>query len=296
MKLRGILLLNKPLYLSSYDCIRKLKRLFPNTKLGHAGTLDPIAKGLLLILFNEATKIADYLSANDKEYIAQIRLGITTDTDDITGQIIKDNSYENIAQSQIEQTLKSFIGERNQIPPRFSAIKLKGRKGYELARNGIDFIPKSRKIIIKTIDLLKVDLPMIEIKTLVSKGTYIRALARDIGERLGCGATLQELSRTRIGRFALENSVEPDEIKQNNITELIYPINEALSDIPAIVVTELELQKLLKGQPITKIASSEQQVASDVVRVVDNQNRVLIMAKYRDNKIYPDRLIYADSQ
>lgn len=294
MKLRGVLPLNKPVHLSSYDCIRKLKPLFPNTKLGHAGTLDPIAEGLLLILFNEATKIAQYLSEKDKEYIAKIRLGITTDTDDIAGQIIKDEPYENITRSQVETILVSFIGEIDQVPPKFSALKQQGKRSYVLAREGIDFTLKPRKINIKSIELLGFDLPMIEIKTTVSKGTYIRALARDVGEKLTCGATLEGLIRTQIGRFRVENAVKLDEVKQETIAEILYPINEVLADIPAIVVAEEEIEKLLKGQPIIESGITNQDSGSSHVRVVDGKNRVLVIAKCKDNKIYPDRLIYAD--
>lgn len=282
------------MHLSSYDCIRKLKPLFPNTKLGHAGTLDPIAEGLLLILFNEATKIGQYLSDKDKEYIAKIRLGIKTDTDDITGQIIDDKPYEQVARAQVEAILKSFIGEISQTPPKFSALKQKGKRSYMLARQGIDFTPEPRMINIKTIELLKYDLPMIEVKTMVSKGTYIRALARDIGEKLRCGATLEGLIRTQIGRFRVENAVNLDEVKPETIAETLYPINEVLADIPAIVVSEEEMGKLLKGQVIQNRGPRTADREPRTIRVVDNQNRVLVMAKCKDNKIYPERLIYAD--
>ncbi len=294
MKIRGILPLNKPSDLSSYDCIRKLKPILPNTKIGHAGTLDPMAQGLLLILLNEATKIADYLSTQDKEYVAKIRLGITTDTDDITGQIIKDEPCENITKQMVQAVIDSMIGEIEQVPPKFSALKQDGQRAYKLARKGIDFSLKPRKINIKAIELMRFSLPIIEIKTTVSKGTYIRSMARDIGDKLGCGATLEGLTRTRIGKFKNENSVELDEINQNNIAELIYPINEAISEIPAIVVDEQEIDRLCKGQPITNIGSWKLEIGNFKVRIVDNQNRVLIMGKCKEDKIYPERLIYAD--
>lgn len=300
MRLRGILPLNKPEGISSYDCIRTIQPLFPKNKIGHAGTLDPIASGLLLLLFNEATKIAEYLSSKDKEYIAKIHLGLRTDTDDITGQIIKDSPCEVISQSQLEKVLKSFIGEKDQVPPKFSALKQQGKRSYELARKGIDFIVKPRKIIIKSIELLNFELPVIEIKTTVSKGTYIRALARDIGEILGCGATLEGLIRTQIGKFRVENAVHLDEVKQETIAESLYPINEVLFDIPVIVVSEPEIKKILKGQPliddskIRRLEDCKINIENSPIRIVDEQNRILVMAKYRNNKIYPDRVIYAD--
>lgn len=300
MKIRGVLSLYKPIHLSSYDCIRKLKPAFPNTKLGHAGTLDPIAEGLLLMLFNEATKIGQYLSDKDKEYIAKIRLGIRTDTDDITGQIIDDKPFETVTQIQVEEILKSFIGEISQAPPKFSALKQQGMRSYVLARKGIDFTLQPRKINIKTIELLSFDLPLIEIKTMVSKGTYIRALARDVGERLGCGATLEGLTRTRIGRFRVENAVDLSEVKPETITETLYPINEALADISAIIVTQEEIRRLLKGQSIvlnsqiSNLKDFKIENENCIARVVDSENRALVMVRYKDNTIYPERVIYAD--
>jgi tRNA pseudouridine55 synthase len=294
VKIRGVLPLNKPIHLSSYDCIRKLKPLFPNTKLGHAGTLDPIAQGLLLILFNEATKIGQYLSDKDKEYVAIIRLGTITDTDDITGQIIDDKFYDAITQIQLEQVLKSFIGEQDQIPPKFSALKRQGTRSYVLARKGIDFIIAPRKINIKEIELVGIRLPLIEIRTVVSKGTYIRALARDIGDKLGCGATLEGLQRNRIGKFRVENAIELNEVQLETINENIYPINEAIADIPAVIVDHADMQKLLQGQALPQIENCKLHIENSLVRVVDDENQVLIMAKYSDHKIYPERLIYAD--
>jgi tRNA pseudouridine55 synthase len=298
--LRGVLPINKPIHLSSYDCIRKLKPLFPNTKLGHAGTLDPIAEGLLIILFNEATKIAQYLSDKDKEYIARIRLGITTDTDDITGQIIKDCPCDDITEKQVKEVLTKFVGEQKQVPPKFSALKQQGKRSYELARKGVDFTLAPRKINIKAIEIIHFDLPMIEIKTTVSKGTYIRALARDIGEQLDCGATLEGLIRTQIGSFRIENAMQLSEISKDNIGEILYPINEVLSDMPPFVVSEPEMEILLKGQPILldsknkRLEDSTSNRENSLVRVVDNQNRILIIGNYKNNSIYPDRVIYAD--
>lgn len=294
MIIRGVLPLYKPIDFSSFDCIRKLKPIFPNYKLGHAGTLDPIAQGLLLILFNEATKIGQYLSANDKEYIAKIRFGIVTDTDDITGQIIDDKPFDVITQIQVEQVLRLFIGETNQIPPKFSAVKKQGTRSYVLARKGIDFSIAPRKINIKEIELMSFNLPIIEIRAVVSKGTYIRALARDIGDKLGCGATLEGLIRTQIGRFRVENAVDLEAVRSDDISEYVYPINEAIAEIPAIVVNNADMQRLLQGQPIQNDSEIERLEDFKIIRVVDEDNRALMMARFRDNKIYPERVIYAD--
>lgn len=295
-RLRGVLLLNKPSGLSSYDCIRKIKSVIPKIKIGHAGTLDPIAKGLLIILLGEATKIAQYLSSLDKEYIAKIRLGIVTDTDDITGKIVKESSYEHINDENIKSAINTLKDLTTQQPPRYSALKHKGKRMYELARKGIDFTPKPRPIKINKIELLNFNLPWFEIKTTVSKGTYIRALARDIGNILGCGATLEELTRTRIGKFRLKDAINLIDINADLIRQRLYSINESLAEMPAIIISDSQIQKILKGQSLTISETFSQQMNNSLVRVLDEKDRVLIIGKLENSIIYPDRLIYADIQ
>lgn len=292
MILRGVLPINKPKGLSSYDCIRKIKIVFPNTKLGHAGTLDPLASGLLLILFNEANKIAQYLMNQDKEYVAVIELGKQTDTDDISGQVISQRPYSSISQNKVAEILQGFLGKQTQIPPKFSALKQNGQRSYILARQGFDFTPKARRIEIKEIELLDFNLPFITVRTSVSKGTYIRALARDIGEHLGCGGTLADLKRTKIGRFELNKAIDLSAIQAKTIKPYLQTINEVLTEIPSITVNEKDLKKLLTGQSLKWNQNS--QITAALVRVIDEKNRALILAKYHDDKIYPERVIYAD--
>ncbi|MEO0084371.1 MAG: tRNA pseudouridine(55) synthase TruB [candidate division WOR-3 bacterium] len=294
MRLRGILLVNKPTTLTSYDVIRKLKSIFPKNKIGHAGTLDPIADGLLLILFNEATKIAQYLSSADKEYVAKIRLGIITDTDDITGKIIAQKEPLNITIDQIENGLSLLAGKKEQIPPRFSALKLEGKRAYKLARQGIDFTLKPRPVNIKSIAVVDFSQPTLTIKLTVSTGTYIRAIARDLGEILGCGATLQNLTRIKIGKFSLANAINLAEINPKNIHDHLQPINEALAELSAITANQKQLKKLLNGQPILFDQDDYLKNGTSTVRIIDDENRMLILAKIKNNKIYPMRVIYAD--
>ncbi|MCX7785698.1 MAG: tRNA pseudouridine(55) synthase TruB [candidate division WOR-3 bacterium] len=293
-RLRGVLLLNKPVGVSSYDCIRKIKPIIPKIKIGHAGTLDPIAQGLLIILLGEATKIAQYLSFLDKEYIAKVRLGITTDTDDITGKVIKESPYEHINKENIINVINSLKDIKTQQPPRYSALKYQGKRMYDLARQNINFTPKAKPVKIKQIEILGFNPPWLEIKTTVSKGTYIRALARDIGEFLGCGATLEELIRTKIGKFRIQDAIDLENISYELIEKEMYSLNEVLNDIPAIVVSETIIRKVLNGQPLSWTQTEDLHLETDLIRITDNQNRILIIGKCKDNKIYPDRVIYAD--
>lgn len=221
----GILNIYKPKGITSYDVIRILKKEFNiKDKIGHGGTLDPIGEGVLIICIGKMTKITEKFLNCDKEYIAEILLGIKTDTDDIEGKILETHEIINIEESQIIETIKSFEGEVEQIPPFVSAIKYKGKPLYKYYRKGKIIIPPPRKVVIKKIEILKINIPYIEIKVLCSKGTYIRALCRDIGNKLGCGGTQSKLIRTKLGPFRIEESVKLEDLRKEGIEKkLIYP-------------------------------------------------------------------------
>lgn len=305
-ELRGVLNVKKPSGISSYDVIRTIKRVLKNKvsekiKIGHAGTLDPLAKGVLLILFNEATKIGSLLSEQEKEYIAEIRLGIKTDTDDITGKIIeRTNSLtKTITQQQIENVLKEFIGEINQIPPTFSALRQKGGRLYNWARAGKPIQPKARTVFIYELELLRFSLPFLIIRTVVAKGTYIRALARDIGDKLNIGATLNTLIRTRIGSFNIKDSLELADLTLAKIEKNLCSIADALPNFKKIYVPASAITKLLSGQAIKesewiRIESGKGQAEAEKVIVLDEGQKVMAIANYTKTILKPSRLIYAD--
>lgn len=236
----GFLLIDKPLDWTSHDVvgyIRKIVREYykkiglpdeaRRAKAGHSGTLDPFATGLLIVAVGRAaTRQIDKFKNLDKEYIAKIQLGYTSDTLDSTGEIKQCNhvameQFNNLTKSKIKQTLKSFLGEQTQTPPMYSAKKVGGKKLYELARKGIEIERKASKIKIHKLKLLKFDKTnnTIEMKCLVSKGTYIRTLAADIGEALGTGAYCKELRRTSIGKYKVKKAIEPNKLNKNNWTK-----------------------------------------------------------------------------
>jgi tRNA pseudouridine55 synthase len=210
----GILNLFKAPGWTSYDVVRKITYISRIKKVGHAGTLDPFASGVLLIALGRATKKIISLQELDKEYVCEIQLGMVTNTLDVTGEIIQTFPTEQLDEQQVEKAVQQFVGEIEQVPPQFSAIKIKGKRAYQFAREGRLIELSPRKIQIYGIDVLEMQLPSIKLKIRCAKGTYIRSLARDIGEKLGCGGFVKSLARTRIGPYRIEDSLPIERLVQ----------------------------------------------------------------------------------
>ena len=214
MGIHGVLNLNKPPNLTSRQAVDCVKRILDVKKAGHGGTLDPDATGVLLICLGEGTKLFEALQAGTKEYEGTLILGITTDTLDANGQIITTADTSQITPDQIQSGCRQFVGEIEQMPPMFSAVKHKGQPLYKLARRGIEVERRSRQVFIESIELLLCNIPEVRFRVVCSKGTYIRVLAADIGAVLGCGAHLSELTRTRSGAFKIERAHALDNLKR----------------------------------------------------------------------------------
>lgn len=233
--MNGILLLNKPKKMTSHDCVNKIRKIFHTKKVGHMGTLDPNVEGVLPICIGEATKIIQFIKNEDKEYIANISIGKSTTTEDNDGEIISfDNSYKEINRKTIINVLNNMLGEQTQIPPMFSAVKVNGKKLYEYARKNIEVERPKRVINIYELELLSFEDIFsgkeinFTIRVLCSKGTYIRTLAVDIGEKLGYPSHMNSLTRTKAGLFKLSNCSTFDEIEKNNFQ--LISMYKALSD------------------------------------------------------------------
>ena len=205
------LLINKPLRWTSFDVVRKIRNLTKTKKVGHAGTLDPLATGLLIVCTGKFTKKINEYMAQEKEYTGTITLGAITPTYDLESEPQNFKPFENITQEQLEQTAKSFTGLIQQIPPIHSAIKKEGKRVYELARKGVDVKLEPRPVTISTFEIVKTELPVVHFRVVCSTGTYIRSLANDFGEKLGCGGYLSSLCRTRIGNFLLSDAMTMEE-------------------------------------------------------------------------------------
>ena len=205
--LQGVLVLDKPAGLTSQEAVSRARAGLRIKKMGHAGTLDPIATGVLPLMINSATRIAPLLGSDDKVYRAVMRLGIATDTLDPTGTVLEEKPVEGIAEARLAEVLLSFVGEIEQIPPMYSAVKVKGERLYELARRNIEIERKPKQVTIHGIELLSVDLPHVTFTVHCSSGTYVRVIASEAGAALGCGAHVSELVRTRSGAFRMEDAV-----------------------------------------------------------------------------------------
>ena len=253
-ELNGIIVINKPKDYTSHDVVAKVKRILNIKKVGHTGTLDPNATGVLPLLLNQGTKLSKYLIEHDKDYEVTLKLGIKTDTLDGEGNIIEKQEviWNNL--NDIEKVLNSFIGKQEQIPPIYSAIKVNGKKLYEYARNGQTVEIKPRKIEIYKIELQKVDKKQNEInfKVSCSKGTYIRSLCENIAVKLGTIGYMKELNRTKVGRFNIENSITIEELENNkeDIEEKIITMQELFKEYPRVNLKKEQLEKFLNGVKI----------------------------------------------
>ncbi|MDR1101172.1 MAG: tRNA pseudouridine(55) synthase TruB [Clostridiales bacterium] len=246
----GIILVNKPQMITSHDIVIQTRRVLKIEKAGHVGTLDPMATGVLPICVGRATKIAEFLQVERKQYRVSMQLGIVTDTQDITGKRIALNlgRIPLPRDAQIREVIAEFVGEIEQIPPMYSALKIGGKKLYELARKGIEVERKPRKIRIHSIEVLKIANDLIEMLVDCSKGTYMRTLCHDIGNRLGCGGCMSALIRTRVGRFALEQCITTNQL-ENKEFEMIS-IDGALADFAEFIVPEEKEFTIINGGKI----------------------------------------------
>ena len=242
----GILLLNKPSGISSNQALQKAKKILKVSKAGHFGTLDPLAEGLLIIGINSGTKLSKFLLNDEKEYEATIRLGISTDTDDSEGKVITADNTE-ISIETLLEALDQFRGEQAQIPPKYSAIKIQGRKLYDYARKGEEIDIQPRKVTIHFLEVLEFEYPILQIKLKVSKGTYIRSIARDLGLGLGVGAHLTKLVRTKQGNFSLLNATTFENLDEQKILDL----DQVFSEMSCIEISSSQLKDLEHGSRLS---------------------------------------------
>lgn len=280
---------------TSFDVVAKLRGILKQKKIGHTGTLDPMAEGVLIVCLGKATKLADLLTSGTKEYRAIMKLGIETDTEDITGNVLTEtdsSTINELSDNVIIDSIKSFIGDYMQIPPMYSAIKKDGKKLYEYARKGIEIEREPRPVSIFSISNIKIDLPYVSFDVHCSKGTYIRSLCRDIGKELSVGACLSGLTRSEVHGYTLDTALKLSEVEKlrddGKLEEYVLPIDSLLSNYPVVTVRQSSEKLILNGNKLilsdfvedSTVSEKELQKA-DYIRV--NYNKDLI-ALYKYNQ------------
>ena len=261
--INGITVIYKEAGFTSHDVVAKMRGICGQKKIGHTGTLDPMATGVLPVCLGSATKLCDMLADRDKEYAAELLLGVETDTQDTTGQVLAEHPVE-VTEAQIRRAAASFVGNYDQVPPMYSALKVNGRKLYELARAGKEVERKPRPVVIKELEILECAIPVVRFRVVCSKGTYIRTLCADIGEKLGCGGTMGRLERTRVGGFCLENARTLGEMQQlkdeNRLREAVQPVDSVFTDCPVLHVEGDSCRLADNGNAFQAVQTQEQEI------------------------------------
>lgn len=273
----GIILIDKPKDYTSFDVIARMRGMAKTKKVGHAGTLDPMATGVLPIFFGRAVKAVDMLPIQDKTYKAKVSLGMTTDTQDIMGKVI--SQCEDIpSEEEIREVINSFVGTQKQLPPMYSAVQVNGRRLYDLARQGIEVEREARDITVYSINILDISVPEFTIEVACSKGTYIRTLCHDIGQKLKCGAVLTELRRTVASGFGIDECITLEEAQsltsEGRLQEKLIPIDRVFAHLPKIVLNEKDSVHYLNGVRMTAKRFGVNSSHGDIA-VYDENHRLL---------------------
>lgn len=279
--MNGILLVDKPQGWTSHDVVAKLRGVYGQKRIGHSGTLDPLATGLLAVFLGRATKAVEFSEAAEKEYIAHLRLGIETDTQDITGTVL--NTCATVPdRGALEAVLPRFCGEIPQIPPMYSAIKVNGQKLYDIARRGGEVEREPRRILIHALDVIGEENGDYILRVQCSKGTYVRTLCHDIGAALGCGGVMSALRRTRVGSYEVQNAHTMEELTSLDRTSaeaLLLPLESIFAEYPVITLTERNEAHCRNGRPFSISA------ADGTYRLCGQDSQFLMLAELKNHEV-----------
>ena len=280
--MNGILNINKATGMTSHDVVAKVRKILRQKRVGHTGTLDPAASGVLPICVGQATRVAEYLSESGKAYQAEVIFGAVTDTYDSEGVIIRTASIADLALPQIEEALSHFLGPQAQLPPRYSAIKIQGQPAYKRARAGEEISLEPRSITIDRLQIIAWNSPRLTLAIECSKGTYIRSLAYNLGEYLGCGAYLGALVRTRSGPFFLSESITLEQLADaaasESVHEHLFPADKALQGYPTLLLDAVSAARVLHGMPFQY--DPDPPISSKLARVYDTSGHFLAIAEW----------------
>ena len=301
--INGIVNIYKEKGYTSHDVVAVLRKVVGQKKIGHTGTLDPDATGVLPVCLGRATKVCELLTDHDKTYEALLLLGKTTDTQDISGEVLEEKNPAHLTEEEVRSCIESFIGEYDQVPPMYSALKVNGKKLYELAREGKTVERKSRRVQIHGIRILEMNLPHVRMEVDCSKGTYIRTLCHDIGEKLQVGGCMEELERTKVGRFLKEDAVTLDEVsqkmEQGEGAELFTPLDQIFEELPAVTVTDAKAWMSYNGNDLPErfLLEKEEWTDGQEVRVYDSRKNFIGLYQYcAPKKLFHIKKMFLDPE
>lgn len=288
--IHGVVNIYKEKGYTSHDVVAKLRGILGQKKIGHTGTLDPDATGVLPVCLGKATKLCDMLTDKSKTYETVLLLGKTTDTQDISGTVLSECTEFHLDSEAVLKCIEGFVGNYQQVPPMYSALKVNGKKLYELAREGIEIERKARPVVIHEIKILEMDLPRVRMEVSCSKGTYIRTLCHDIGQRLGCGGCMEELVRTKVSRFVLEDSLTLQKVQEKKeaglLEDILVPIDQMFSEYERVVLLDEFVAFAYNGNMFMPKHISEKVKLEDGkhVRVYDEAGRFIAIYAFNKSK------------
>ncbi len=284
----GILNIHKDTGMTSHDVVAKIRKLLKQKRVGHAGTLDPAASGVLPICIGQGTRVAEYLSESGKAYRAQIRFGVVTDTYDAEGTTLRTTDASKLTLERIEEVLPQFLGAQMQLPPLYSAIKIQGQPAYKRMRAGEEITLEARPVEIYRLQVVAWEAPVLTLDVECSKGTYIRSLAYDLGERVGYGAHLTGLVRTRSGPFTLTESISLAQlalaVEQGTVAECVFPADSALQQYPALYLDAESVERVLHGNAFRYEEEPGMQPGSELARIYDSSGHFLAIATWNSEQ------------
>lgn len=292
----GILVIDKSAGITSFGVVARARQALGARRIGHAGTLDPAAVGVLPLMVGEATKLMPYLVDRDKEYLATIRLGITTDTCDLEGRVVTTAPIPSLSREGVDRACRRFVGLIRQTPPMYSAVHYEGRRLYQLARQGREVAREAREVVVHAMDVLKLDGDRLTVRVVCGKGTYVRVLAADLGADLGCGAAVERLDRVRVGPFTREDALSPDDLLHCERTALLarlLPVDAPLAGWPSVVLEDRDARAFVHGQHVPMPSGG---AVGPLIRVRDREGRFLGVGRTRagNTRVSPERIVHAD--
>ena len=292
----GIINVYKEKGFTSFDVVAKMRGILGQKKVGHTGTLDPAAEGVLPVCAGKGTRLCDMLTDHDKTYRATLLLGVVTDTEDTTGTVLEEKPTGHLTEEEVREAIMSFVGDYDQIPPMYSALKVDGKKLYELAREGKVIERKARPVKIHEIVIESMNLPEVVMSVSCSKGTYIRTLCNDIGAKLSVGGCMKELLRTTVGRFVLEETLTLSDLQklkeEGRLEEAVYPLEAVFADVPELRATDEMLDKLIKNGNPFRYKGEGPLAEGDSFKVYSMEGQFIGIYEYSEEKrmLYPKKM------